>query len=192
MLKRKWPEHTNTRGQGLLEQNLYVRTACRRAIKFIEKGLVTVDAWPELHRAAEYRVEVLSKATKELKTQDPKYNDLRERIKNDEDYSAILGKWVRILPAFISDLTYLLWQVVDRLPIARGPIRVAVLDHIAVFQLGIGDVCALRVRALLESDTYMYPGHWEEDENKLVRSAMLSCLILSTDIINVVIAGVDL
>ncbi len=38
----------------------------------------------------------------------------------------------------------------------------------------------------------MYPGHWEEDENKLVRSAMLSCLILSTDIINVVIAGVDL
>ncbi len=53
---------------------------------------MTVDAWPELHRAAEYRVEVLSKATKELKTQDPKYNDLRERIKNDEDYSAILGE----------------------------------------------------------------------------------------------------
>ena len=171
--EKKWPEHTNTRGQGLLEQNLYVRTACRRAIKIVEKGLVTVDAWPELHRAAEYRVEVLSKATKDLKRQDSKYNDLRERIKNDEDYSAILGKWVRSSTSFVSDLIYCLCQVVDRLAIARGPIRVAALDHIAVFQLGIGDVCALRVKALLDSDTYMFPGHWEEDENKLVRATML-------------------
>lgn len=105
---KKWPEHTNTHGQGLLEQNLYIRTACRRAIKIVERGLVTVDAWPELHRAAEYRVEVLSKATKELKKQDPKYNDLRDRVKHDEDYSAILGKWVRLLLSLIYYLIYFL------------------------------------------------------------------------------------
>lgn len=34
------------------------------------------------------------------------------------------------------------------------------LDHIAIFQLGVGDVCIERVQALLEHDLYIYPGKW--------------------------------
>ena len=34
----------------------------------------------------------------------------------------------------------------------------AASDHIAIFQLGIGDVCAQRVQALIENDVYVYPG----------------------------------
>ena len=39
------------------------------------------------------------------------------------------------------------------------------LDHIAIFQLGIGDVCAQRVQALIENDVYIYPGQWATDKD---------------------------
>jgi len=43
--------------------------------------------------------------------------------------------------------------------------RSAASDHIAIFQLGVGDVCAQRVQALIENDVYVYPGHWATDKD---------------------------
>ena len=34
-----------------------------------------------------------------------------------------------------------------------------------MFQLGVGDGCAERVRALMENDLYVYPGQWANDKD---------------------------
>lgn len=57
----------------------------------------------------------------------------------------------------------------DRLPHARGAVKAKGLDHIALFQLGIGETCAERVHALMSSDRYIYPGRWSLDEKQKVR-----------------------
>ncbi|KJA13097.1 hypothetical protein HYPSUDRAFT_151966, partial [Hypholoma sublateritium FD-334 SS-4] len=143
----KWPAAAQLQGSGLLGQNLFIRSICRDAIKTAERGIVVEDAWPEIHNAAEYRRRLLMRAAKGLQTSDARYAEVRARIKVDEDFVRIIGKWV-----------------VDRLPHARGPVRLAALDHIAVFQLGVEDGCIRRVKYLLDSETYVYPGHWEKDE----------------------------
>ncbi|KAF8176926.1 hypothetical protein BJ912DRAFT_1024284 [Pholiota molesta] len=145
--EEEWPAHTKLQGNGLTQQNVYVRAVCHKAIKIVEKVLVFEQAWPELHRAAEYRVEILTQAAKELEKSGTQYRDIRKRVKKDDDYAKTVGKWV-----------------IDRLPQHRGPIRLTALDQIqAVFQLGVDDVCAKRVNALLATDTYVYPGNWGLD-----------------------------
>lgn len=37
------------------------------------------------------------------------------------------------------------------------------LDHIAMFQLGMEQTCTARVKVLLDSETYIYPGQWNTD-----------------------------
>lgn len=37
------------------------------------------------------------------------------------------------------------------------------LNEITVFQLGIGSACIMRVKALFAHKTYVYPGHWENN-----------------------------
>jgi hypothetical protein len=53
----------------------------------------------------------------------------------------------------------------DRLAGARGLVRVKGLEHIAIFQLGVGDICIERVQALLNGDLYIYPGKWSLDDD---------------------------
>ena len=61
-------------------------------------------------------------------------------------------------------LTHLRSQVVDRLSHYRGTIREAAGAHIALFQLGVGDGCKARVKALQDNDVYVYPGEWGTTE----------------------------
>ncbi|KAJ3502649.1 hypothetical protein NLJ89_g8788 [Agrocybe chaxingu] len=144
--QNRWPVHAQVRGTGLLQQNVHIRAICRDAIKIAETTLVTDHAWPELNRMAEYRREVLRKAARTLKKKDDRYGDIHDRLKSDESFTKILGKWV-----------------LDRLPHARGPVKAGGINHIAIFQLGIGEACQLRVKALFEDHTYVYPGHWVDD-----------------------------
>ena len=53
--------------------------------------------WPELHRAAEYRVEVFSEAAKALQKTDARYRDVRKRIAQDAEYASAIGSWVVIV-----------------------------------------------------------------------------------------------
>ncbi|KJA23034.1 hypothetical protein HYPSUDRAFT_138140, partial [Hypholoma sublateritium FD-334 SS-4] len=139
-----WPDYTDIAPGGLCDQLILIRALCRDAIHILELTLVTQEAWPELHRAAEYRVEVFSQAAKVLQKTDARYRDFRKRIVKDEEYASSVGAWIA-----------------DRLPLARGPARVHALNEIAVFQLGIGPACVMRVKALFSHKTYVYPGHWD-------------------------------
>lgn len=159
-----WPAHAQLRGTNLKEQHILIRQLCRDAIKIVHTTLVTTHAWPELTRLSEYRREVLSKAAKSLQKTDAKYSDIRLRIKKDERFSMIVGKLVSLKFTGISIVNVHILQVMDRLATARGPARQRGLDHIALFQLGVGEVCIQRVQALVANDTYIYPGKWGTDE----------------------------
>ncbi|KAF8958081.1 hypothetical protein BDZ97DRAFT_1762400 [Flammula alnicola] len=73
-----WPIHAHLRGNGhrgdgLRQQNAHIRATCKKAIKIVERALVTKHAWPELNKGLEYRVEVLKKAAKALESIGPEY-----------------------------------------------------------------------------------------------------------------------
>ena len=91
----KWPEYTNIVAGGLRDQSTLIRALCRDAIRIFELTLITKEAWPELHRAAEYRTEVFSEAAQALQKTDVRYRDLRKRIIRDEEYAACMGAWVK-------------------------------------------------------------------------------------------------
>ncbi|PPQ83324.1 hypothetical protein CVT26_015164 [Gymnopilus dilepis] len=143
-----WPAHTQLNIAGKLRaQNVFIRKVCRDAINIVERTLVTEHAWPELHKAALYRRQVLAAAARELLGKDKRYKDLLARINKDDDFTKVIGKWV-----------------VDRLSHYRGTIREAAAAHIALFQLGVGDGCKARVKALQDNDIYVYPGEWGTTE----------------------------
>lgn len=61
-------------------------------------------------------------------------------------------------------------QVVDRLSHKRSPVYKKAFDHITIFQLGVGEVCVDRMKALLQADLYIYPGEWVVDRQGKVKS----------------------
>ncbi len=89
------------------DQGILIRSLCCDAIQILELTLVTKEAWPELHRAAEYRVEVFTEAARALQKTDVRYRALRKRIADDEDYASVIGVWVRLLLliSFYADAT---------------------------------------------------------------------------------------
>jgi hypothetical protein len=66
----------------------------------------------------------------------------------------------------------------DRLAGARGPVWMKGLNHIVIFQLGVGNVCIERVQALLDCDLYIYPGKWGMDDKGKVSSSSDYCRYL--------------
>jgi hypothetical protein len=93
--EEKWPTHVRLNNNGALRvQNVYLRTVCRDAIKIVEKTLVTEHAWPELHRAAAYKRQVLLDAVKPLVGKDKQYKDVQKRITRDDDFVKVIGNWV--------------------------------------------------------------------------------------------------
>ena len=92
----QWDVNAQLRGSGLMQQNAMIRTLCRDAIKIVETTIVTEHAWPELNRSAEYRLEVLLKACGRLILKDRSYQSIRRRIKQDEGFTKVVGKWVRL------------------------------------------------------------------------------------------------
>lgn len=79
---------------GLRDQGILIRAVCRDAVQILELTLVTKEAWPELRRAAEYRVEVFTEAARALQKTDSRYRELRKRIDQDEEYASAIGAWV--------------------------------------------------------------------------------------------------
>lgn len=134
---------------------------CRDAIKIVEMALVTEQAWPELHRAAEYKQQVLLNAVTPLAAKDTQYKDILKRITKDEQFVKVIGKWVCVsmYEMFFFRLNDL-FQVIDRLAHHRGIVRTVASDNIALFQLGIDEGCKARVKALIDNDVYVYPGEW--------------------------------
>ncbi|PPR00388.1 hypothetical protein CVT26_009669 [Gymnopilus dilepis] len=146
---KSWPDHAclNPDGQ-MAAQSDPIRALCHAGIKIVEKTLVTKDAWPELHQAKAYRKLVLSAAVVPLLEKDKKtYEPLQKRVAEDDKFVKTVGRWV-----------------VDRLANWRSKPRIAASNHIALYQLGVGDVCKARVNALLENDVYVYPGEWGTSE----------------------------
>ena len=102
-----WPKALQLRTGALTQQTDLIRAVCREAIRIVEKTLVTQHAWPELHKGAHYKQQVLLEAVKVLcakntedddGTQDVRYKALNTRVLNDEKFVRCIGKWVRDSP----------------------------------------------------------------------------------------------
>ena len=88
----------------LLQQPDLIRSVCHDAIRIVEDTLVTQHAWPELHRGALYKRQVLLDAVKSLREkntgddegkQEELYRALQTRISRDKPFVRYIGKWVR-------------------------------------------------------------------------------------------------
>ena len=63
-------------------------------------------------------------------------------------------------------------QVIDCLTSICGPAWLRGLNHIAIFQLGMGDMCINQVQALAANCMYVFPGRWGVDKDgKVLREA---------------------
>ena len=98
-----WPKSLRLRNGALTQQTDLIRAVCREAIRIVENTLVTQHAWPELHKGAHYKREVLLDAVKALRAkntednegkQDAQYKALNARVSNDERFVRCIGKWV--------------------------------------------------------------------------------------------------
>jgi hypothetical protein len=98
-----WPQALQLRNGALMQQTNLIRGVCREAIHIIENTLVTRHAWPELHKGAHYKREVLLDAVKVLRAKnteddegkkDAQYKALNARVSNDERFVRFIGKWV--------------------------------------------------------------------------------------------------
>ena len=93
----------------LMQQLDLIRSVCHDAIWIVEKTLVTQHAWPELHRDAQYKCQVLLDAIKSLQEkntrdnegkQEELYRTFQNRILRDEQFVRHIGKWVQYLVHF--------------------------------------------------------------------------------------------
>ncbi|KAF4615839.1 hypothetical protein D9613_012379 [Agrocybe pediades] len=139
----QWPLSARLSRCAFLQQSRFLQGACREDVQIVERTLVVKEAWPELHRAREYRREVLLEVVNRLVEQKKGYADLRRRIVQDDDFVKVIGKWVIV-----------------RLPHHRAIKCSAASNNIALFQLGAGSQCKDRVEALMDSDIHVYPGEW--------------------------------
>lgn len=107
-----WPSHAQLRGANLKTQHVLLRQLCRDAIKIVRTTLVTTHAWPELRvtHLSEYRRNVLLKAAKALQKNEPKYADIRARLRKDEKFTMILGRLVSIFSMFEFTLTFFVYR----------------------------------------------------------------------------------
>ena len=93
-----------------MQQPELIRSVCHDAIQIVENTLVTQHAWPELHRGALYKHQVLLDAVKSLQEkntidnegkQEELYRALQTRISRDDQFVRYIGKWVRDLVHFL-------------------------------------------------------------------------------------------
>ncbi|KAF9471793.1 hypothetical protein BDN70DRAFT_819557, partial [Pholiota conissans] len=143
-----YPAHTNINDGGLGAQNSLVHATCRRAIRIMERTLVVEQAWPEVHRKAEYCVDVVKQAAQDLVDAggQARFKDIALRVEEDT--------------AYVDDISKL---IMDRPANNRGLARKEAQTYVSEFRLGSGEACKRRVKILLDSREYIYPGHWEVD-----------------------------
>ena len=112
----KWSRVARLSVGGLSQQGRVIREICRDAIRIVEVTLVTVNAWPELHKGTLYKRHVLLEAVNTLRAnnkdhnegrQDADYEAVRTRILEDDKFIRTIGKWVRISIFFADDFTYI-------------------------------------------------------------------------------------
>ncbi|KAF8810447.1 hypothetical protein BYT27DRAFT_7221976 [Phlegmacium glaucopus] len=148
-----WPKALHLRPGALTQQMDLIHATCCDAIWIVKNMLVTQHAWPELYQGALYKCQVLTDAdTRDNEgRQKELYSALLTQISRDENFVRSIGKWV-----------------VDHLSHHRGQMQSAASNHITIFQLGVGDVCAQHVQALIENNMYIYPGQWATDKDRKI------------------------
>jgi len=114
--ENNWPKALRLSTGALSQQTDFIRVVCREAIRIVEKTLVTQHAWPELHKGAQYKRQVLLEAVKVLRAkiseddegkQEALYKALSNRLYNDEKFVRYIGKWVCASASFTSPLNAL-------------------------------------------------------------------------------------
>jgi hypothetical protein len=113
--ENQWPRVARLSVGGLSQQGRVIREICRDAIRIVEVTLVTIHAWPELHRGTLYKRQVLLEAVNALRAnkdgneggRDSDYEKVRTRILEDEKFTRSIGKWVRTVNFKVSKVYYI-------------------------------------------------------------------------------------
>ena len=80
-----WPKALQLRNGTLTQQTDLIHAVCHEAIRIVEKTLVTQHAWPELHKGAHYKREVLLEVVKVLRAN----NTEDDKGEQDTKYKAL-------------------------------------------------------------------------------------------------------
>ena len=105
-----WPKAMHLRCGTLTQQPELIHSVCRDAIQIVKNTLVTQHAWPELHRGALYKHQILLDAVESLQEkntidnegkQEELYRALQTRILRDDQFVRYIGKWVWDLVHFL-------------------------------------------------------------------------------------------
>ena len=103
ILEDSWPKALWLRNGTLTQQTDLIHVVCREAICIVEKTLVVTHTWPELHKGAHYKQEVLLEVVKVLQAknkkddkgkQDTQYKAMNAQLSNDENFVRCISKWV--------------------------------------------------------------------------------------------------
>ena len=103
VLEDSWPKALWLRNGALTQQMDLIHVVCREAIHIVEKTLVVTHTWPELHKGAHYKQEVLLEAVKVLQAknteddkgkQDAQYKVMNAQLLNNKKFVRCISKWV--------------------------------------------------------------------------------------------------
>ena len=97
-----WPKEMRLRTGALTQQPDLIRSVSSDATRIVEIALVTQHTWPELHRGAPYKRQVLLDAVQSLRenntgddegNHEKLYRELKTRISRDEKFVRYIGNW---------------------------------------------------------------------------------------------------
>jgi hypothetical protein len=89
----------------LLEQPTLVQKVVRKAIKDMTAHMLLTCAWPDIISRPIFGKPILLTAAKELQSQYPQIKDVRDQLRENEDYVQALSHLVSLDFAFYSKLT---------------------------------------------------------------------------------------
>ncbi|KAJ3560357.1 hypothetical protein NP233_g10890 [Leucocoprinus birnbaumii] len=119
------------------------------AVIIVKLTAATINAWPECIPGGweKYRQIMLLEACQKLVGNGSRVHNIIGEIEDgDSKLSACMGNWV-----------------VDHLCLISGIIVDVTCSHMAIFQLGVKDICMQCIEQLKIADVYIYPGKWGQD-----------------------------
>ncbi|KAJ3556476.1 hypothetical protein NP233_g11967 [Leucocoprinus birnbaumii] len=152
--QKLWPPYAQIRNGGVRAQTPLIRSVVHAIIDSCEHILVVDHAFPEVQNREAFRDRAVQSTAQDLfeqHTNNPQYEVLNSHVHADNDFCRL---------------------ALDRLSHARTLMRAAALIHIAHYKIGDGNLCSEHVKLLLLGNSFVYPGHWGQDQNRRISSLL--------------------
>ncbi|KAJ3560851.1 hypothetical protein NP233_g10564 [Leucocoprinus birnbaumii] len=146
--QKLWPPYARIRNGGVRAQTPLIRSLVHAIIDSCEHILVVDHVFPEVQNCEAFHDRAVESTAQDLferHTNNPQYEVLNSCVHTDNDFRRL---------------------ALDRLSHAHTLMRAAALIHIAHYKIGDGNLCSERVKLLLLGNSFVYPGHWGQDQNR--------------------------